>query len=412
MIYGVAKMAQFIGTAVRSCLYKIFYVHPVFWLALCLYVTAVNVVMADDAAEVAQPALGTPAKTPAEDSPEQPATNIPSQTDDASDTQTLPQQSPSQPQTFRQQPQSDEESLPAIESDSQTSSGNVVLSSIDSTHQVISDSILKLSKTIDEYFSNERIIEEMKGTYGCLKTSVLFQQGGESDITRTACLKMDLPNTRKRWKLFIEGNNKAEEINNPGSPLATTETGVPEENTGSVAGISYVAKAEKKRYLSSDIGVRSRLPLDPFWRLRFRRTWTPGNWLYRITESLYYYKSIEGGLLSRVDFERPVSSSWYTRITTQADYRDQDSEFYWKQTFGLYRQVKKGHALSWEFILSGGTQPNARMDYFLYRFRYRINVWRDWLFFEASPQLLHKSEDNFRQVAGILFAIEAEFGSY
>jgi len=441
MYYGVANMANVISTAVHCDLIILSLIRRILWLALItwLYFVNISAVMAGDEVPAAQPELDTPTAMPADNGAGQPSINSPVQYDNNTNTQSL-----SQPQTSQQQPllpnsNSDIESQPQPESESesesesdtdsdsdsdygsdsesdssetQSSSENVVLSSIDTTHQVISDSLLKLSQSIDEYFSNERVIEEMKGTYGCLKTSVLFQQGGESDITRSACLKMDLPHTRKRWKLFIEGNNKTEEINNPGSPLDTTQTGTQGENTGSVAGISYVAKAEKKRYISSDIGVRSRLPLDPFWRLRFRRTWTSDNWLYRSTESLYYYKSIKGGLLSRLDFERPVSTSWYTRITTQADYRDEDSEFYWKQIFGLYRQVKKGHALSWELTLSGVTQPNARMDYFLYRFRYRINVWRDWLFFEVSPQLLHKSEDHFRQVAGILFAVEAAFGSY
>lgn len=355
-------------------------------LVLLLSVMGMSVAVADSSAPEQLPKLEAPAPTSTDSKPDSQLANPPTDSDPISDkistTTTTPRKE------------------------------GVVLSSIESTHRVISNSLLSLSKTIDEYFSNERIMEEMKGTYGCLKYSVLYQQGGESDITRSVCLKIDLPHTRKRWKLFIEGNDKTEDINNPGSPLNVTETGTAEENTSSVAGVRYVAKDELKRYFSSDIGVRSRLPLDPFWRLRFRRTWTPGSWLFRITESLYYYKSIEGGFLTRLDFERPVSKAWYARITTQADYRDQDSEFYLKQTFGVYRQVNKGQALSWECIVSGVTQPSARMNYFMYRFRYRINVWRDWLFFEASPQLLHKSEDNFRQVAGILFSVQAEFGDY
>jgi len=287
-----------------------------------------------------------------------------------------------------------------------------MLGTIESTQRAISKSILGFSKSIDEYFSNERVMEEATGSYGCIRLGFLYQEHGQIDSANSVCLKVDLPNTRKRWKLFIERNDSDSKNNNLNSSLPATGDVNSNTGTGSEAGVSYVAKDELLKNFSFDMGIRSRLPLDPFARLRYRRTWVPSNWLYRLTENLYYYKSIEGGLLSRLDFERHLSPSWYTRITSQADYRDQDSEFYLKQIFGAYREVKKGQAMSFEYIVSGFTQPSARVDYYMYRFRYRFNVWRDWFFVETSPQLLHTSENNFRQVAGILISLEAVFGNF
>lgn len=283
---------------------------------------------------------------------------------------------------------------------------------IDSSHKIISKNIITLSHSIDSFFSNDRFLEESFGSYGCIKLSTFFYEGGNNETSADVCLKIDLPHTKKRWKLIFE----SEEVEDASDVLesdAPSLTGVNEpENKSSTALIRYVGERELLRYANFDIGVKTRTPLDPFTRLRYRRTWVTDPWLFRLTESLYYFKSTEGGFLSRFDMERQFGKNWYARLTTEADYRDTEKEFNLKQNFGFYRRVGKGRAFSAELLLVGESQPNPHVIYYVYRFRYRINVWRDWFFFEVSPQLLHERENEFRSIAGILFAIETVFGNY
>ena len=283
---------------------------------------------------------------------------------------------------------------------------------IDSSHRVISENIIGLSRNIDSFFSNERYLEESFGSYGCIKLSTFFFEGGNNETSADVCLKIDLPHTKKRWKLIFE-SEEVEDANDVLESDAPSVTGVNEpENKSSTALLRYVGKQELLKYTSFDIGVKTRTPLDPFTRLRYRRTWVPDPWLFRLTESLYYFKSTEGGFLSRLDMERQFGKKWYARITTEADFRDAEKRFSLKQNFGFYRRVGKGKALSLELLLIGESQPNPHVDYYVYRFRYRINVWRDWFFFEVSPQLLYERENDFDPVAGILFTVETVFGNY
>jgi hypothetical protein len=283
----------------------------------------------------------------------------------------------------------------------------------DVSHKTISENIISLSHTVDSFFSNERYLEESSGSYGCIKASAYFSEGGEIDARASVCLKIDLPTTKKRWKLLLESDDRNDTESFSEDDQRTVVADVQDEkNQGSSAVFRYVAKDELLRYINFDIGVKARTPLDPFTRLRFRRTWVPDPWLFRLTESLYYFTSTAGGFLYRLDMERQIGTDWYLRMTFEADYRVPESQFNLAQNFGFYQSVKKGHALSWELTLVGVSQPNPRVDYYVYKFRYRINLWREWFFFEVSPQLVHERENNFRSVAGILFAAEAVFGNY
>jgi len=313
----------------------------------------------------------------------------------------------------------DDASVPSTSTPSDTPSSEKEQSSdfsidaiVDSSHETISENIIGLSRSIDAFFSNERFLEESFGSYGCLTLSTFFSEGGNNETSADICLKIDLPNTKKRWKLIFE----SEEVENVDDVLESNApplTGVQDqEDKSSTALLRYVAKEELLKYINFDIGVKTRTPLDPFTRLRYRRIWVTDPWLFRLTESLYYFKSIEGGFLSRFDMERQFGTQWYGRITSEADYRDTEQQFNLKQNFGFYRRVGKGRALNWELTFVGTSQPNPHVDYYVFRFRYRIHVWRDWFFFEVSPQLLQQRENDFDSVAGILFSVQAVFGNY
>ena len=301
---------------------------------------------------------------------------------------------------------------PLKKTQSAESAGSADKSIFDVSHRVISENIIGLSRNVDSFFSNDRFLEESFGSYGCVRFNTVFSEGGEIETSADVCLKIDLPHTKKRWKLIFE-SEEVENVNDVLESNAPSLTGVDDqENKSSTALLRYVADQELLKYVSFDIGVKTRTPLDPFSRLRFRRTWVTDPWLFRLTESLYYFKSTEGGFLSRFDMERKFTHKWYARITTQADYRDTEKQFNLSQNFGFYRRVGKGKALSWELSLTGSSQPNPHVDYYVYRFRYRINIWRDWFFFEVSPHLLYQRETDFESEARLLFSAEAVFGNY
>jgi hypothetical protein len=282
----------------------------------------------------------------------------------------------------------------------------------DLSHRMLSENLIDISKAIDGFFAGDRVLEESVGSYGCMSANVFYKEGGDTDTYSDFCLKIDLPSTKKRWKLVITSDEEDEEERSLPQGAATLPAAEPQD-TGALAGFRYIAREEILRHINFDIGVKAKTPVDPFARARFRRVWLPKPWLYRLTESIYWFKSTEGGVLSRVDVERAFAHDVYTRLTTEADFRDAENRFHLRQTIGIYRRVGKGKALNLEWQLYATTDnPNTKVQYYAYRARYRFNVWRDWFFVEISPQILYQREHDFHARAGILFSAEAVFGNY
>lgn len=282
----------------------------------------------------------------------------------------------------------------------------------DLSHRMLSENLIDISKAIDGFFAGDRVLEESVGSYGCLSANLFYNEGGNIDTNGDFCLKIDLPRTKKRWKLVIASDKDDEEDQTLRQGAATVPAAEPQD-TGTLAGFRYIAREEILKHINFDIGIKARTPVDPFARARFRRVWVPEPWLYRLTESVYWFKSTDGGVLSRFDAERSLAHDVYARLTTEADYKNAENRFHLRQTVGVYRRVGRGKALNLEWQLFATTDnPGTKVQYYVYRARYRFNAWRDWFFVEVSPQILYQREHDFHARAGILFSVEAVFGNY
>jgi hypothetical protein len=281
---------------------------------------------------------------------------------------------------------------------------------IDESQKKISKSLIDISHRVDSIFSSERMMEESPGSYACLSLNTFLQELVENDYYVDYCVKVDLPGTKKRWKFVLSSNENDEDgQQTPGTPTAPP---LPNEDTSGLAGLRYIAEKSILRNIHFDVGVKTSTPLNPYTRARFRKTWLPDPWLFRLTEQLYWFNDTGAGLLSRFDIERKLSEKWFGRSTSEADYKERIDEWYLSQTFGVYRKVAKRQALNLEWQIIATDADNTKVNYYIYRLRWRINFWREWLFVEASPQILYDRERDFRSSLGLYLSVEAMFGNF
>ena len=282
---------------------------------------------------------------------------------------------------------------------------------IDESQKKISKSLIDLSQRVDSVFSSDRMMEESPGSYACLSLNAYLQEREVNDYYVDYCLKVDLPGTKRRWKFVLSSNEENDEDGRqtPGVPPVSP---LPEQDTSGLAGFRYIAEETIFRHINFDIGVKTRWPPNPYVRARFRKTWVPDPWLFRITEHLYWFDDSGAGLLSRLDIERKLGEKWFGRSTSEADYKERIDEWYLSQSLGVYKKVAKRQALNLEVQLVATARDNTKVDYWVYRLRYRINVWRDWLFVEASPQVLYHRDKDFKSSVGLFLAMEAVFGNF
>jgi len=282
---------------------------------------------------------------------------------------------------------------------------------IDSSQKVISKNLVDISHRVDAIFSSDRMMEESIGSYACLSLNTFLHERIENDYYVDYCLKVDLPGTKKRWKFVLLSNEQNEDDGKltPGAPPTPP---VPNEDTSGLAGFRYIADASILRHIHFDVGVKTSTPLNPYTRARFRKTWLPDPWLFRLTEHLYWFNDSGAGILSRLDIERKLGEKWFGRSTSEADYKERVDEWYLSQSFGVYKRVAKRQALNLEWQIVATAADNTKVNYYVYRIRWRINVWREWLFVEASPQILYDRERDFRSSLGVFLSVEAMFGNF
>jgi hypothetical protein len=74
--------------------------------------------------------------------------------------------------------------------------------------------------------------------------------------------------------------------------------------------------------------------------------------------------------------------------------------------------VGNNQALNLEWQIVATDRDNTKVDYYVYRLRYRIKMWREWFFWEVSPQLLYDRERDFDAIAGLFLKAEIAFGDF
>ena len=132
-------------------------------------------------------------------------------------------------------------------------------------------------------------------------------------------------------------------------------------------------------------------------------------WNFRLTERIRFY-SVDG-LESRtsLDFERLLEEDMLFRTSLNGTWLQEYPDYFYSLGFSLFRPLDDKSAVEYQLINGFRTHPH-RLDQITVRIRHRQKIWRDWLVFEAAPQVSFPDEREFKPVPGILFRLEATFG--
>jgi hypothetical protein len=230
-----------------------------------------------------------------------------------------------------------------------------------------------------------------------------------SDITTTGDIRirLDLPVTRQKLKLVIESDPQeleTEERNN-------LQTSKKEDDNNVFVGLERKEKKKGNWKIRPSIGVKVRLPLDLYFRLRFMSDYDLSNWKLRFNETLYWFDSIGYGADTYIDLERKISDKTLFRASSIAAWSDLNDYFSLSQFFTLFHTVSDRRATSYYVGVIGKSQPEIYATDYLIGFQYRQKIHKDWLFFEINPQIQYPKNDAFRPAHTLLLQVEAFFGT-
>jgi len=244
-----------------------------------------------------------------------------------------------------------------------------------------------MAVNIDRFFAGDAA-QEANESFVRLRGGAIFSPGGSIGSDSAIKLKLDLPGSKKRWKLIFESD--PDEF----SDLETQTRSRPTTNrkftdTGSSTGaVRFVVDEKSKWKQDFDLGIYSSIPLDPFARYQLRRTAKLGvDWSMYFKESIYYFNQDGFGQKTSLSFEKPINDHYLWRNRVDAKFSDDDNVLQTAFVTSTVHVLDDRRAMEYAVGVLVSNRPVSQTTVYFINATYRKRLFRDWLFFDIRPEI-------------------------
>jgi hypothetical protein len=281
----------------------------------------------------------------------------------------------------------------------------------------VSRRLHKFSSYVDKFFAEENYVQESYESRLRFSLSNQYQKYATPTLKPRINLSLALPNTKNRWRLQFQSNDDENEEANSGSNSTNknnSNNDVKDNSFTTALGITL--KKSKLVDIRTNIGVKFDTPLDPFARLRLRRSLVLKNTELRLTETFEWLDSIGKNATTQFEIEYPISKNYFFRSKSNATYWDIDSYWSAAQSFTLYDQLSPVSLIAYAVGISAQNEDDLhirkkdQVNNYWIETRYRKMFYKDWLFYQISPGLVHPREYEFETLPRIELKLEAVYG--
>lgn len=282
---------------------------------------------------------------------------------------------------------------------------------VDETHSYLSMKLVDFIDGVDLFFGEDRMEEQVQGSYLRFAYGVLTTPDGDVDPLSRMKINVHMPRLQRRLNLMIETDREADSALQDNGRQAENTVFAGESGDVSTA-FRYLWQEKRNWKISADAGVLFTSPLDKFVRLRFRRNITFADWNFRFSETLFWYDLASSGESTLVDIEIRTSGLDLFRISTEATWTDTNEYFDLNHSFSLFHDIDKKHALVYQAGANGLTEPDTHVSAYYFNARWRKRMNRKWFYAEIKPEIRFREEDQFRLAPSLTLMMEAFFGNY
>jgi hypothetical protein len=282
---------------------------------------------------------------------------------------------------------------------------------IDAAHERVSEAILTSAGWIDSFFFDERATREKTETRLRLGISNFSQEGELFRTDLRTSFRLDLPIFDERFHLLLAGD----EIDR--DPLGTERTArapvlTPRERSGSVSlRYSFISELLRNASISTGLRFRSGSPvilLEP----RYRQTFPLNGWDLRFTQRLTTYTDDSLEIRTIFDLERPLNNRFFFRSTADGAWFHDEVGYHYGFHANLFKPMDRDRMVQFLWSNTFVTRPTHALEEIVFLVSYRQRFWREWLFFEVSPQISLPREEDYEITPGITLRLDIIFGDF
>jgi hypothetical protein len=263
---------------------------------------------------------------------------------------------------------------------------------LDQVHGFVQDNTCEPAVWFDTFFVRDHVLLDPRpSTLIIVRNSVRWTEGQGVDHISNYRFRYRLPQVEKflkKAKLYVVVGSPADKFTTqPGQPVdpgVDPDTGARKPTLGVRA--DYFTRFQS--LFSIDTGIKVRVPLDPFIRMRFQYTKPFGEvYVIRFTETALWRYVEHFTNTVQLDLERKITTFTLLRWGNSATYSEGIPGVIWNTGVSLFTQLTPGSAISYDTSMWGVNHPHWVTQNYRVGSLYRRNFYRSWLFFELAPEV-------------------------
>jgi hypothetical protein len=282
---------------------------------------------------------------------------------------------------------------------------------LEDSQQAISHTIQLIGSGIDDFISRDFSINENE-SFVRLRASQTFYSAQDPHFEPQIHAKLDLAKTKDRFKLFFE--NTSDDLESLLSQNQENQTNqAPDKKNDSVAGFRWIAPFWSEWRPSTDIGVRTSIPLDTFIRFRIRRTVALGeHWKFHTSHQLAHYHYRGTIAKSQFTFGLPIQNNLLWLNSFEFQWHKIDRRVEGDVITSLTHSISPKDTIVWRVGAFYMINPYTHPSNYLIDMRYRRQLKWQWLYAELVPGINWSEERDYRQQFSITARLEVLFKQF
>ena len=288
---------------------------------------------------------------------------------------------------------------------------------VDDTHNLLSEQISSVSDELDSFFGEERMDGDFNKSKIRFNFIATYDDVGKATYKTNISTSLILPRTQKKMNLIVEDvkeNLTDDDQSETGDSQNQNNVKDTVSESTLTAALQYVIFDSKNWTIDTRTGVIISEPLDPYARLRVRRSFYLENeWESRFTQLVRWSYLRDWEESTGLVFDKTINKQLLFRINNGISWQKKTQLFSLGYGYSLYHQLTSNKALVYFSNISGIHKPKIYTSGYDLGVGYRQMIYKNWGFLEISPKVVWSREDpneNFNRTNVRIVKIEFNFG--
>ncbi|MCB9026311.1 MAG: hypothetical protein H6625_08345 [Bdellovibrionaceae bacterium] len=288
---------------------------------------------------------------------------------------------------------------------------------IERSHKSLSDGIVSLSQQLDSIWGSDLFEDEKPDSSLKLRFSSVLAEREAVQYKMQIKSRLVLPRTQKRFNLVLQNLKDTlteDSVNTAGEEFENAELEADKtvKESDFSAALRYVFKQKAGEHIHTDAGVKFKIPLDPFVKLRARQSIPLGLWEWSFQEGGEWFKSSGTAYDAGFNFVRRLNLDFWFHQTNVARWTEESSQYDFQNGISIVQILASSRSLTYYLSASGGSEPTVAIQSYTLGTTLRTWVFWQWLNFELNPFGSWARTRNFSFQPGVAARLEAIIGSF